>query len=213
VDEREGEGEGEGEGQRKPAVPRIPGGRLTASAAGLHPGLVDPRLVFTGLSASSVAEALGEIAQRLAKAHVVSDGGDLTRRLLERERLGCTGLGRGMAIPHCKLKDLGDIVLAVASFHPGVDFGAPDGIPVTLVFLILSPARSPGLHLQALARISRLLKSPGVAESLKNAHTPDEIVSALGTGGEEGSDTEIEDRKVGSSEPEPEPDSPEGGKE
>lgn len=184
---------------------------MTASAAGLHPGLVDPRLVFTGLSASSLAEALGEIAQRLAKAHVVSDGGDLTRRLLERERLGCTGLGGGIAIPHCKLKELGDIVLAVASFRPGVDFGAPDGIPVTLVFLILSPVRSPGLHLQALARISRLLKSPGVAEALKNAQTPDEIVSALGTGAEDGSEGDTEGRKVRS--PEPDPDSHEEGKE
>lgn len=178
---------------------------MTASAPGLHPGLVDPRLVFTGLSASSVAEALGEIAERLAKAHVVSNGGDLTRRLLERERLGCTGLGRGIAIPHCKLKELDDIVLAVAAFRPGVDFGAPDGIPVTLVFLILSPARSPGLHLQALARVSRLLKSPGVAESLARAQTPEEIVAVLGAGGEDGSGGDVEGREVRPAEPKANP--------
>ncbi len=152
---------------------------MTATAAGLHPGLVDPRLVFTGLSPSSAADAFAEIASRLAAEHVVADAGDLTRRLLERESLGCTGLGRGIAIPHCKLKELDDIVLSISSCRPGVDFGTPDGVPVTLIFLILSPAKSPGLHLQALARISRLLKTPGVAESLTRAETAEQIVSVL----------------------------------
>ena len=72
-----------------------------------------------------------------------------------------------------------ELVLSVASCPSGIDFGAPDGLPVTLVFLILSPAQAPALHLQALARISRLLKTPGVAESLRLASTSDELVAAL----------------------------------
>ena len=145
----------------------------------LPTGIVDPRLVFTGISAVSLSGAFGEIAERLEQAGVVSDAADLARRLLERERLGSTGIGNGIAIPHCKLKEVDGIVLAVASCRPGVDFHAADGIPVTLMFLTLSPPQLPGLHLQALARLSRLLKSPGAADALRSAQTPDEIVSAL----------------------------------
>lgn len=152
---------------------------MSAEPSGFLQSLIDPKLVFTGLEAGSLEEALAELSRRITSAGVVHDAADLTRRLLERERLGCTGLGGGIAIPHCKLKEIDELVLSVASFPRGVDFVAPDGIPVTLVFLILSPAHAPALHLQALARISRLLKGPGVAASLRSASTPDEMVAAL----------------------------------
>ena len=152
---------------------------MSAEPSGFLQSLIDPRLVFTGVDAPTLEPALAELSRRIAAAGVVHDAGDLTRRLLERERLGCTGLGGGIAIPHCKLKEIDELVLSVASFPHGVDFAAPDGIPVTLVFLILSPAHAPALNLQALARISRLIKGPGVAESLRAASTPDELVAAL----------------------------------
>jgi PTS system nitrogen regulatory IIA component len=152
---------------------------MSAEPSGFLQSLIDRRLVFTGLEAASLEEALGDLARRIAAAGIVHDAADLTRRLLERERLGCTGLGGGIAIPHCKLKDLEELVLSVASFPRGVDFAAPDGIPVTLVFLILSPAQAPALHLQALARISRLLKAPGVTDALRSATATDDLVAAL----------------------------------
>jgi PTS system nitrogen regulatory IIA component len=152
---------------------------VSAEPSGFLHSLVNPRLVFTGLDAASLEEALSELARKISAAGIVQDAADLTRRLLERERLGCTGLGGGIAIPHCKLKEIDELVLCVASYPRGVDFGAPDGIAVTLVFLILSPAQAPALHLQALARISRLLRGPGVAESLRSTSTPEELVSAL----------------------------------
>jgi nitrogen PTS system EIIA component len=152
---------------------------MSAEPSGFLQSLIDPKLVFTGLEAPTLEQALAELSRRITAAGVVHDADDLTRRLLERERLGCTGLGGGIAIPHCKLKEIDELVLSVASFPRGVDFLAPDGIPVTLVFLILSPAHAPALHLQALARISRLLRGPGVAESLKSASTSEELVAAL----------------------------------
>ncbi len=152
---------------------------MSAEPSGFLQSLIDRRLVFTGLEAASLEDALGDLARRITAAGIVRDAADLTRRLLERERLGCTGLGGGIAIPHCKLKDLDELVLSVASFPRGVDFAAPDGIPVTLVFLILSPAQAPALHLQALARISRLLKAPGVTDAIRSASTTDELVTAL----------------------------------
>ncbi len=143
------------------------------------PGAVDPRFVFTDLQASTLEGGVTEMAHRLAGAGAVRDPAGLARRLLERERLGCTGLGSGVAIPHCKLGEVKDIVLAIGTSQAGIDFHAADGVPVRLIFLILSPGDKPALHLQALARISRLLRTPGVVESLRRASTVSEILEAF----------------------------------
>jgi len=142
-------------------------------------GLLDPRYVFDDLRGETMEDVLGEMARRLAAAGVVRDVAELTRRLIDREKLGCTGLGAGVAIPHCKSRDVQDIVLAVGVTPQGVDFHAPDGRPVTLIFLILSPADQPAAHLQTLARISRLLRAPGISESLRRATTREEFLEAL----------------------------------
>jgi mannitol/fructose-specific phosphotransferase system IIA component (Ntr-type) len=146
---------------------------------GFFPGLVDERRIFPDLAGSTLEEALSEMSNGLARTGVVSDGADLTRRLVERERMGSTGLGEGLAIPHCKLREIADVVLAVGVSRRGIDFGAADGLPVRLVFLVLSPADAPALHLQALARISRVIRLPGVAERLVKAETAGEIAAAL----------------------------------
>ena len=152
---------------------------ISGETAGFLQGVVNPRLIFTAVPSGSVEEVLTDLSRRLQSAGAVRDAADLSRRLLERERLGCTGLGAGIAIPHCKLKELDVIVLAVASCPAGVDFRAPDGVPVTLIFLTLSPAEAPALHLQALARISRLLKTQGVADALRRAVTPEELFATM----------------------------------
>jgi len=146
---------------------------------GFFPGLVDERQIFPDLAGSTLEEALSEMSNGLARTGVVSDGADLARRLVERERMGSTGLGGGLAIPHCKLRETADVVLAIGVSQRGIDFGAADGLPVRLVFLVLSPAAAPALHLQALARISRVIRLPGVAERLVKAETAGEIAAAL----------------------------------
>ena len=99
--------------------------------------------------------------QRLSTLGLVSTVDDLVARLLEREQLGCTGLGGGIAIPHCKMPGLSDVVVAMATTAEPIPFGAADGIPVRLIFLVASPAAASAAHLQALARISRILRTPG----------------------------------------------------
>ncbi len=141
--------------------------------------LFDSRRIFLDLPGGSMAGTLGEIARRLEAAGQVKDAADLTTRLLEREKLGCTGLGNGLAIPHCKLAGLENVVVAVGVVPDGVDFQAIDGRPVRLVLLVLSPADAPAGHLQALARISRLVKTPGVTEAILSSGTPDEVARAL----------------------------------
>ena len=152
---------------------------VSSAGAGFLESLVASRLVFPDLPARSMEEALTELSRRLADAGVVADGADLARRLLEREKLGSTGVGGGLAIPHCKLKEVDDVVLAVAICGPGVDFHSSDQIPVSLIFLILSPADMPALHLQALARLSRALRRPGVVDRLRLARSPEEIAGTL----------------------------------
>jgi PTS system fructose-specific IIC component len=148
-------------------------------AAGFLQSLVNPKLVFPDLKAGTADEVLGELAALLEKTGTVRDAADLAERLRRRERDGCTGMGGGVALPHCRSNDVHDVVLAVGTSRRGVDFGAPDGIPVTLIFLILSPIDAPALHLQALARLSRLVRTPGVGDALRRASSGEEIVEAL----------------------------------
>lgn len=152
---------------------------MSPTDAGFFQSLVEEQRIFPDLAGSTVDEVLAEMAVGLARAGAVNDGEDVARRLVERERMGSTGLGDGLAIPHCKLRELSQVVLAVGVSRRGIDFVSSDGVPVTLVFLVLSPADAPALHLQALARISRVIRLPGVAETLRRSETAAEIAAAL----------------------------------
>jgi mannitol/fructose-specific phosphotransferase system IIA component (Ntr-type) len=143
------------------------------------PILFDSRRIYLDLDGGSMADTLGEMARRLKASGDVKDADELTRRLIEREKLGCTGLGNGLAIPHCKLAGLEGVLVAIGVVPGGVDFRALDGRPVRLVLVVLSPSDAPAGHLQALARISRLVKTPGVAEAILSASTPDEAARIL----------------------------------
>jgi PTS system nitrogen regulatory IIA component len=142
-------------------------------------GLYDSRRVFQGLPGTTRDEVLAELALRLAQEGAVREPAELVARLIEREELGCTGLGGGIAIPHCKLRDIGEVIVAVASTGRPIDFGAADGLPVTLIFLVVSPADAAAPHLQALARISRLLRAPGLVDGLREARSPRELLGVL----------------------------------
>jgi PTS system nitrogen regulatory IIA component len=148
-------------------------------SSGFVPGLVDPRLVFPRLAAKALEGVLLEMAENLAAAGVIRDPAELAARLLKRERDGCTGVGGGLAFPHCRVQGLDHIVFSVGVSEAGIDFGAADGIPITLLFLLLSPQDAPALHLQALARLTRLARAPGLVEELRRAGSVDSIVRAL----------------------------------
>ena len=157
----------------------IEGETAEGGPAGRREGLVDSRLVFAGLPGATREDVLREFSTRIGKLGLVPDPDALVDRLLEREKLGCTGLGNGIAIPHCKLSSLTDVVIAVATTAAPIDFGASDGIPVRVLFLVASPAYAAAAHLQALARISRLLRTPGVADALREAHSVERLRDVL----------------------------------
>ena len=104
---------------------------------------------------------------------------NLLRVLMDRERLGSTGIGGGIGIPHGKLKDLDSLVLGFGLSRKGVDFESMDGRPTYIFFLLVTPENSTGLHLKLLARISRILKNEPFRERLLNAAGRDEILSII----------------------------------
>ena len=127
---------------------------------------------------------LEELVAPVAKVANVSEEG-LVKVLLERERLGSTGIGGGVGIPHGKLKNLDNIVLGFGLSRQGVDFESMDGKPTHVFFLLVTPENSTGLHLKMLARISRLLKDESFKEQLINASSREEIYSTIQEADEE----------------------------
>ncbi|KMY66855.1 PTS fructose transporter subunit IIA [Desulfocarbo indianensis] len=125
--------------------------------------------VIADLKARGKRAAMEELCQALAKEHPSLDMKSLMEVLVERERLGSTGIGDGIAIPHGKLPDLDDLLLSFGRSLDGVDFDSLDGKPAHLFFLVVAPENSAGTHLKALARISRLLKSNVVRRELMEA--------------------------------------------
>ncbi|TCT08175.1 PTS IIA-like nitrogen regulatory protein PtsN [Aquabacter spiritensis] len=128
--------------------------------------LLAPDAVFPSLRASSKKQALQELAHHAA-ALVGRDQREIFETLLQRERLGSTGVGSGIAIPHGKLPKLERLFGAFARLEKPIDFEALDGEPVDLVFLLLAPEAAGADHLKALARVARMLRDPAIAEKLR----------------------------------------------
>jgi len=149
------------------------------SAAARPEGLVDSRLVFRKIPGHTRDEVLRELGTRIAAEGRIRDANELASKLLERERLGCTGLGAGIAIPHCKSRTIEEVVVAVATTEEPIDFGAADGVAVDLIVVVVSPLEAAAAHLQALARVSRLLRTPGIADALRKADSKDRMLDLL----------------------------------
>jgi mannitol/fructose-specific phosphotransferase system IIA component (Ntr-type) len=122
---------------------------------------------------------LRELVNRLVEAGVVEDADLMYERLVEREELGSTAIGQGVAIPHCKMENLDRVVMAVGLSRRGVDFESEDGKPVRLFFLIVSPADRPAAHLRSLAAISKWVKADRHVERLLELEESGDIWTLL----------------------------------
>ncbi len=140
--------------------------------------LIRPELVFAELPGSDRVSVLRAVAERMAAEGIVEDAEELYRKLWEREELGSTGIGSAVAVPHCKLPGLDGVVVSVAICSQGVDFEARDGLPVRLLFTVISPTDKPAAHLQSLAAISKWVKADHHVEKILSLATP-EAISAL----------------------------------
>ncbi len=128
--------------------------------------LLQPAAVADDLKGKTKNEILGELTDALLKVGDGLDRDEVVRVLQERERLGSTGIGDGVAIPHGKLKSLDRLLISFGRSRSGVDFDSMDGKPAHLFFLLVAPEESVGVHLKTLARISKLLKNPLVRRRL-----------------------------------------------
>ena len=104
---------------------------------------------------------------------------EIVRVLMERERLGSTGIGAGIGIPHGKMKAIKSLIISFGLSRQGVDFESIDGRPANIFFLLVTPENSTGLHLKLLSRISGILKNDSFKKRLLNAVDSDEIFSII----------------------------------
>jgi PTS system nitrogen regulatory IIA component len=140
--------------------------------------LVAPNAVIPALKVNGKKQALQEVAAKAAALTGQSDKAIL-EILLQREKLGSTGVGNGVAIPHGKLAKLGKVFGLFARLDRPIDFEALDSQPVDLIFLLLAPEGAGADHLKALARVARLLRDPEVARKLRDSRDAEAIYAVL----------------------------------
>ncbi|MBU4344044.1 MAG: PTS sugar transporter subunit IIA [Desulfobacteraceae bacterium] len=140
--------------------------------------VLDKEAILVELKSDDKKGVLEELVTPAARIAGVNHE-EVMRVLLERERLGSTGIGGGIGIPHGKLKGLKSLVLGFGLSRKGVDFESMDGKPTHIFFLLVTPENSTGLHLKLLARISRILKNDLFKEKLLGAAGRDEILSII----------------------------------
>lgn len=140
--------------------------------------LITPENVILNLRASSKKQALQELSQKAAKILELQERA-IFDVLLEREKLGTTGVGSGVAIPHGKLSKLDQLCGIFAKLEKSIDFESIDERPVDLIFMLLAPESAGSDHLKALAKISRLLRDETVCEKLRGSDTVEAIYALL----------------------------------
>lgn len=140
--------------------------------------LVAPDAIIPALKVNGKKQALQEISAKAAELTGLNERAIL-EILLQREKLGSTAIGNGVAIPHGKLAKLNRVFGLFARLERPIDFEALDGQPVDLIFLILAPEGAGADHLKALARVARLLRDPDVARKLRDSRDAEALYAVL----------------------------------
>jgi len=136
-------------------------------------------LIVQDLEASTKAGALEELVGKILPVRCDIDGERLLAVLMERESLGSTGIGNGLALPHALLDGLGDPVIAFGRSRTGIPFDSRDGMPVHLIMLIIADSGSLEMYLKVLARLSRLLKDVSLRKRLIFAEDETSLLDIL----------------------------------
>ena len=141
--------------------------------------ILEKGFIIPSLKAESKKNALEELVSVFATRYPEIDKDEFLRVLLEREKLGSTGIGEGVAIPHGKVKNFDKLIISFGRSQQGIDFDSNDSQKVHLLFLLMAPESSTGHHLKALAKISRLLKDSETRKRLINAEDRGEIYQII----------------------------------
>src|SRR6201989_3473392 len=140
--------------------------------------LVSPNAIIPAMKVNGKKQALQELAARAAELTGQNEKAIL-EILLQREKLGSTAVGNGVAIPHGKLSKLGRLFGLFARLHKPIDFEALDNQPVDLIFLLLAPEAAGADHLKALARVARQLRDADVARKVRDSRDADALYAVL----------------------------------
>ena len=140
--------------------------------------VLHPEAILTDLRSTDKIGVIRELATPLAATTGI-DREALVRVLMDRERLGSTGIGGGIGIPHGKLKRVDNLIIGFGLSRKGLDFESMDAKPTHIFFVLITPENSTGLHLKALARISRILKNDMFKQKLINCTTPDDVIRVI----------------------------------
>jgi PTS system nitrogen regulatory IIA component len=141
--------------------------------------ILEEENIILDLKAKDKKEALEELAESIASRETSLDKGSLVKGLLERERLGSTGIGEGIAIPHGKFYGVSQVMITFGRSREGLDFESIDGKPAFLFFLLVAPENSDGIHLKTLAKLARILKSSSLRKVLMEAPAREELYKAI----------------------------------
>lgn len=135
--------------------------------------------VKVGLESREKTALFEEMLQLFVNARLVRDSGLALQALLQREAKVSTGISRGLALPHGRIKGIRGVVLALGISRVGIDYGALDGHPVHVVLMALTEAGNPGPHIEALAEVSRLVSVTGFTQRLREARGAHEILATI----------------------------------
>lgn len=143
--------------------------------------LLNKEAISVGLISDKKEDILGEMVELLVSSDSIkkTEKSEILKRLKEREVLGSTGIGKGVAIPHAKCPKVKKMTAALGISKDGLDFKSLDGEPTYIFFLLIAPGETPGPHLKALAKISRLLDDKFVRDRLKASKTPQEMFKII----------------------------------
>jgi len=140
---------------------------------------LDERLILPKLKSTTKSTVLKEFVSLIKKHGLIKNMEEVYDALMEREKQTTTGIGRGIAIPHCKLKGIDRIIVALGRSKKGIDYKSLDSKPVNIFFVILSPVNMDDQHIKTLSAISKLLKHIHVNNAIMGAKTAREIMDII----------------------------------
>ncbi len=143
--------------------------------------ILDKKAIKIGVSSITKEDTLKELVDVLARVEDIGDPKGIVKALIDRENLGSTGIGQGIAIPHGKTDKVKRLIAVLGISKIGVNFDALDGEPVYIFVLLVAPKATAGPHLKALAQISRLLRDAYFCELLRKCKTEDDVFNIIKT--------------------------------
>lgn len=141
--------------------------------------ILQEQCIVADIKGKTKREIITELVEALAKARLIEDVEAVVNVVMDREKLGSTGIGNGVAVPHGKLKNIKNIMCAFGRSQSGVDFDAVDRSPVHIFFLVLAPEDSASLHLKVLSRITKILRDQSLRKKVIKLTTVHDIYTSI----------------------------------